>query len=264
MSETASECQRVTACIISLNEADRIADCIHSVSWCDEVLVVDSHSKDQTREIAAELGARVIERDWPGHVAQKEFAIRQALHDWVFCIDCDERVSPRLREEITALRARGFPGHSGWRFPRCTNYLGRWIRHGNWYPDRQLRLFDRRRGKWGGNNPHDRVELEGSRGELRGDLRHLPYRSLSEHLRTIDNYTTIMAEGLHARGRRAGVSDLWIRPAARFINFYVLRLGVLEGWRGFLIACLSAQYVLLKWAKLLILQRDVRPGPPPE
>jgi len=247
-----------------MNEADRIADCIRSVSWCDEVLVVDSHSQDRTREIAAELGARVIERDWPGHVAQKEFTIRQASHDWVFCIDCDERVSPKLREEIAKVRALGFPDRAGWRFPRCTNYLGRWIRHGNWYPDRQLRLFDRRRGKWGGNNPHDRVELQGAPGELTGDLQHLPYRSLSEHLKTIDNYTTIMAEGLRARGRRAGVSDLWIRPAARFVNSYFLRLGLLEGWRGFLIACLSAHYVRLKWTKLLILQRDVRPGPPPE
>ena len=254
---------RVSACIISFNEEDRIADCIRSVDWCDEVLVVDSHSQDKTREVAASLGARVIERDWPGHVAQKEFAIRNAAHDWVFCIDCDERVSPALRAEILALRARGFPGGAGWRFPRCSNYLGRWIRHGTWYPDRQLRLFDRRRGRWGGNNPHDRVELEGAPGELGCDLFHLPYRSLSEHLRTIDNYTTIMAEGLHARGRRAGVIDLVIRPAARFVNFYVLRLGFLDGWRGFLMACLAAQYVRLKWAKLLILQRDTKPGPPP-
>ncbi|HTF87225.1 MAG TPA: glycosyltransferase family 2 protein [Planctomycetota bacterium] len=254
MSDTARDLPKISACIISLNEADRIGDCLRSVSWCDEVVVVDCHSKDRTREIAAEMGARVIERDWPGHVAQKEFAIRQASHDWVFCIDCDERVSEELQVEIAELRKRGFPDKAGWRFPRCTQYLGRWIRHGNWYPDRQLRLFDRRRGKWGGNNPHDRVQLDSRPGELRGDLWHLPYRSISEHLRTIDNYTTIMAEGLHARGRKAGVSDLWIRPAARFVNSYVLRLGFLEGWRGFLIACLAAQYVRLKWAKLLILQ----------
>ncbi len=262
MSEIPRERPKVTACIISLNEEDRIADCLASVSWCDEVVVVDSHSKDRTREIAASLGARVIERDWPGHVAQKEFAIREATNEWVFCIDCDERVSAPLRAEILTLRDQGFPGRAGWRFPRCSNYLGRWIRHGTWYPDRQLRLFDRRRGKWGGNNPHDRVVLEGRPGELRGELLHYPYRSISEHLRTIDNYTTIMAEGLHARGRRAAVHDLWIRPAARFFNFYVLRLGVLDGWRGFLMACLAAQYVRLKWAKLLILQRDVRPTSP--
>lgn len=264
MSQRQQQGPKVTACIISMNEQDRIADCLRSVSWCDEVVVVDSHSQDKTREIAAEMGARVIERDWPGHVAQKEFAIRQATHDWVFCIDCDERVSKRLRREILELRAQGFPERAGWRFPRCSNYLGRWIRHGTWYPDRQLRLFDRRRGKWGGNNPHDRVELDGHPGELRGDLLHYPYRSISEHLRTIDNYTTIMAEGLHARGRRARWSDLWLRPGARFFNFYLLRLGLLDGWRGFLMACLAAQYVRLKWAKLLILQSDVRPAPPPE
>lgn len=264
MNDSASRGPKVSACIISFNEEDRIADCLRSVEWCDEALVVDSHSTDRTREIAASLGARVIERDWPGHVAQKEFAIREAQHDWVFCIDCDERVSERLRGEIEALRAAQFPVHAGWRFPRCSNYLGRWIRHGTWYPDRQLRLFDRRRGRWGGHNPHDRVELDGSRGELRGDLLHLPYRSLSEHLRTIDSYTTIMAEGLRQRGKRASPLDLWTRPALRFMNFYLLRLGFLEGWRGFLMACLAAQYVRLKWSKLLILQRDVTPGPPPE
>ena len=119
MASTGAERPKVSACIITLNEEDRIADCIRSVDWCEEVLVVDSHSADRTREVATELGARVIERDWPGHVAQKEFAIRAAAHDWVFCIDADERVSPELRAELLALRADGFAGHAGWRFPRC-------------------------------------------------------------------------------------------------------------------------------------------------
>ncbi len=259
-----SEHSKVSACIISMNEEDRIADCIASVGWCDEILVVDSHSVDRTREIAASLGARVIERDWPGHVLQKEFAVRAAAHDWVFCIDCDERLSSELQREIAALRERGFPDHAGWRSPRCSNYLGRWIKHGTWYPDRQLRLFDRRRGKWGGRDPHDRVELQGSRGELRGDLYHDPYRSISDHLRTIDNYTTIMAKGMNERGRRASSFDLWIKPAAHFVNFYFFRRAFLDGWRGILLACLSAQYVQLKYAKLKSLQSNVARGPTPD
>jgi glycosyltransferase involved in cell wall biosynthesis len=235
-SETAArERPHVSACIITLNEEDRIADCIRSVDWCDEVVVVDSHSADRTREIAAGMGARVIERDWPGHVAQKEFAIRAAHNDWVFCIDADDTV--------------------GWTMPRMSSYLGRWIRHGTWYPDLSLRLFDRRHGHWGGNDPHDRVELDGRPGRLTNRLLHHPYRNFAEHLQTIDRYTTIMAQGSWERGRRAHVSDVVLRPAVRFVRFYFLKAGFLEGWRGLLLAYLAAHYVRLKYAKLLVLQR---------
>src|SRR5260221_10751818 len=137
----------ISACVITLNEADRIDDCLRSLAWCDETVVIDSHSTDATRAHAAALGARVVERDWPGHAAQKEFAVRAARHDWVFCVDADERVSPDLRTEIQALAAQGFPGAAGWSMPRLSCYLGRSIRHGTWYPDRTLRLFDRRRGR---------------------------------------------------------------------------------------------------------------------
>jgi glycosyltransferase involved in cell wall biosynthesis len=246
----------VSACIVAMDEADRISDCLTSLSWCDEIVVVDSHSSDDTREIAAGHGARVIERDWPGHVAQKEFAIRQARHDWVFCIDADERVSPELEKEIVELRGSGFPDHAGWRMPRLSRYLGRWIRHGSWYPDRQLRLFDRRRGRWGGRDPHDRVELEGSVGELDGHLLHEPYRGLEDHLATIGRYTTTMAAELHEQGRRAHAADIVLRPAWRFFRFYVVEGGWLEGWRGLLMAYLAAHYVRLKYAKLWLIQRN--------
>ena len=246
---------RLSACIVAMDEEDRIGECLDSLAFCDEVVVVDSHSKDRTRELAAERGARVIERDWPGHVAQKEFAIRAASHDWVLCVDADERISPGLREEILALRDAGFPGSSGWRMPRLSSYLGRYLRRGAWYPDHQLRLFDRRRGRWGGHDPHDRVETDGPVGMCRSDLLHHPYRDLSEHLRTIDRYTTIMAEGLYARGVRASPADLCLRPATRFVRSYVLKLGFLEGWRGFLQASLAAHYGRMKYAKLYVLQR---------
>ena len=245
----------ISACIVACDEADRIGDCLASLAFCDELLVVDSHSRDATREIAAAAGARVIERDWPGHVAQKEFAIRAARHDWVLCLDADERVSPELRGQIEALRAAGFPGCAGYRMPRRSSYLGRWIRHGGWVPDRKLRLFDRRRGRWAGSDPHDRVSVDGAVAGLRGEILHHPYRSLAEHLETIDRYTAISAQHLYEAGRRARLLDLALRPAWRFVRFYVIQLGLLEGWRGLVLAALAAHYVRLKYAKLLVAQR---------
>jgi len=253
-----TEAARLSACVISFQEADRIGDCLRSLAFCDEIVVVDSHSTDGTPEIARALGARVIDRDWPGFVAQKEFALRAATHDFVLCLDSDERVSATLRREIEELRARGFSGAAGWTMPRCTSYLGSWIRRGGWYPDRQLRLFDRRRGHWGGHDPHDRVELDGPRGALSGDILHDAYRSFADHMRTVDRYTTIMAEGLHTRGERARSLDLVTHPLARFVRFYVLKRGCLDGWRGLLVAGMAATYAFLKYAKLLALQRGAR------
>ncbi|MEM7409068.1 MAG: glycosyltransferase family 2 protein [Myxococcota bacterium] len=246
----------VSACIIAGNEADRIGACLDSVAFCDEVLVVDSHSEDRTREIAAEHGARVIERDWPGHVAQKEFAIREAKHDWVFCIDADERVAPELRAAIERVQEGGFGNAAGYEVSRVSRYLGRWIRHGTWYPDWKLRLFDRRRGGWSGRNPHDHVRVDGPVTRLAGELEHDPYRSFSDHLRTIDTYTTTMAEEMRSEGRRARWRDVVLRPPARFFVFYVLRRGFLDGWRGLLLAYLAAHYVRLKYAKLWIAERS--------
>jgi glycosyltransferase involved in cell wall biosynthesis len=250
-----SERPRISGCIIAFNEEDRIDDCLASVEFCDEIVVVDSHSTDRTRERAAARGARVIERDWPGHVKQKEFTIRAAAHDWVLCVDADERVTPELRAEILQLREAGFPKHAGWNFPRKTFYLGQFIEHGLWYPDRQLRLFDKRRGKWSGHDPHDKAALEGSVGRLRGELLHYSYRNFDDHLRTIDKYTTIMAQGLHERGERASALDLVTHPLARFVKGYFLKRGFLDGWRGLLVAFLAAHYARLKYAKLLVMQK---------
>ncbi|MBX3027486.1 glycosyltransferase family 2 protein [bacterium] len=256
-----SDLPPISACVVTRDEADRIEDCLRSLAWCDEVVVVDSHSTDDTRQRAAALGARVIERDWPGFAAQKEFAVRAAAHDWVLVIDADERVSEPLQAAIAARRATGFAGAAAYSLPRCSQYLGRWIRHGTWYPDRSVRLFDRRRGHFAAKatyDLHERVVVDGPVAALHEDLLHIPYRSISEHLRTIDRYTTIMAEGLHARGRRAGALDLVLHPAWRFFQFYVLKAGFRDGWRGLLLAYLAAHYVRLRYAKLLALQGDGR------
>jgi glycosyltransferase involved in cell wall biosynthesis len=259
---------RLSGVVITRDEADRIADCLASLAFCDDLVVLDSGSTDDTRAIAAAAGARVCEHAFDSFGPQKNRAVALAAHDWVLCIDADERVGARLRDEMIALRDAGFPGCAGWTAPRLSRYLGVWIRHGTWYPDRQLKLYDRRRGRWAGDAPHERVHLDadaGPPGALKGDLEHHPYRSLEEHLRTIDRYTTTMARGLHARGRRASGWDLVLHPAARFLRSYVLKRGFLLGWRGLLLACLAAHYVQVKYAKLLVLQRaDVERPPPGE
>ncbi len=252
---------QISACLVAMNEADRIGDCLASLDFCDEIIVVDSHSTDATREIAAAAGARVIERDWAGHRAQKQFAVEQANHDWILALDADERLSVELRREIIALREAGFAGLAGWSMPRLSHHLGTWIRYGSWYPNRQLRLFDRRRGCWGGGDPHDRWVTQGRVGRLRSDLRHVPYRSFDEHIRTLNQYASVSAARMHEQGRRARIADILLRPPQRFVRGFVLKRGFLLGWRGLILACLDAHSVWLKYTRLMVLQRTREQDP---
>lgn len=246
----------ISACIISMNEADRIGDCLASLDFCDEVVVIDSHSTDETRALAAAAGAQVIERDWSGFTAQKQFAVESATHDWVLCIDADERVEPALAEEIKALAAQDFPGAAAWNMPRLTMWQGMWIRGGTWYPDRQLRLFDRRRGSWQGGVVHEKAVINGEVKQLGGHLLHHSYRDLDDHLGTISKYTDLGAQKLQAKGRRATYSDLWLRPAVRFFRFFIIGRGFMMGWRGLSLSMLAAHYVHLKYLRLMISQRQ--------
>jgi glycosyltransferase involved in cell wall biosynthesis len=247
----------LSAVIITHNEADRIEACIASLTFCDEILIVDSHSTDATRELATAAGARVIERDWPGYRSQKEFAIRAATHDWVLCLDADERVTPRLRAEIETLRASGFPTHAGWDMPFLLNYFGAFLRHGLTYPDRHLRLIDRRRGGWAGKEIHEHLSITGSIGHLRGDIEHFAYRSLSHQLTKLERYAELMARELHTRGKKAGVIKILFRPAWRFFSGYILKLGFLDGWRGLVLSLVEANYVRQKYIKLFLLGRGL-------
>jgi len=249
----------LSACIITFNEADRIEACLRSVAFCDEIIVVDSHSSDATRELAAALGARVIERDWPGYRSQKQFAVEAARFDWVLCVDADERVSPRLRAEITALRAQGFATAAGWSIPRITEYFGRFLRHGNAYPDRLVRLFDRRRGGWCGNEIHENTRVAGRVGRLRGHLEHFAYRSLSDHQQRMQRYADLMAQVLYAQGRRCGLTRVLLNAQWRFVRGYLLRLGFLDGWRGLVFALIESSYVRRKYLGLYIRSRGL-PG----
>ncbi|MBV8341307.1 MAG: glycosyltransferase family 2 protein [Gammaproteobacteria bacterium] len=249
----------LSACVITFNEADRIDACLRSLEFCDEIVVVDSHSSDGTRERAAALGARVIERDWPGYRSQKQYAVDAARHEWVLCLDADERVSEALRAEIVALRSAGFAACAGWSVPRITAYFGRFLRHGNAYPDRLVRLFDRRRGGWRGYEIHENTRISGSIGRLRGHLEHFPYRSLTDHQNRLQRYADLMAQALYQDGRRCGLTRVLLNPQWRFLRGYLLRLGFLDGWRGLVFALIEAGYVRRKYLGLYMRSRGL-PG----
>jgi glycosyltransferase involved in cell wall biosynthesis len=240
----------LSAVVLAKDEERQLGAALDSVSFCDEVLVVDAGSSDRTCELAQAAGARVIvNAPWPGFVAQRRFATRAARHDWVLAVDADERVTPALREQIRALQERGFD-RAGYRIGRVAFYLGRWIRATDWYPDTQLRLFDRRRGDWQGGLVHESVQVEGAVGRLSGELEHHPYEDISDHVVTIDRYTTLWAEQAYEAGRRSG--SLSAAGAAGFALFrnYVLRRGFLLGSAGLTVSMLNAYYTYLKLAKL--------------
>jgi glycosyltransferase involved in cell wall biosynthesis len=249
---------RVTVTIITLDEADHIAAAIDSVAWADEVIVVDSGSADDTVAIARAKGARTEVRAWTGYVDQKNFAAGLASHDWVFSLDADERVTAALAREVRAVLT-GEPPVAGYRVPRVTYHLGRWIRTTDFYPDYQTRLYDRRRARWQGRHVHESVTVQGPSGRLASELEHLSYRDLSDHLDRINSYSSLAARQMHEGGRRAGPFDLLVHPPAAFVRNYVLRRGFLDGAAGLTLSIVNAYSVFLKFAKLWELQQ-VQPG----
>jgi glycosyltransferase involved in cell wall biosynthesis len=219
------------------------------VAWADEIVVVDSESTDATVAIARRYTSRVVVRPWPGYVDQKNHAAALASHDWILSIDADERLSPDLAGEIREL-LRQDPTAPGYRLPRVTFYLGRWIRSTDWYPDRQLRLYDRRRGRWTGRRVHESVKVDGPAVDLRGELQHHAYRDIAHHLQTLDRYSTLAAIEMREAGRTPGWSDLALHPAAAFLRNYLLRGGFRDGIPGLVVSLLNATYVAVKFAKL--------------
>lgn len=239
----------LSAVIIARDEADRIATAVRSVAFADEVVVLDSGSSDDTAAIARAGGARVVETDWPGHVAQKNRALAEARGDWVLSVDADEEVTPALRAAIEAAVANP-GGRVGFRVARRNVWLGRPLSHGGWFPDRRVRLVARSAARWEGVDPHDHLVVDGAIGDLGGELVHVPYRSLREHLATVDRYTARSAEGLRAQGRRAGWGDLLLRPPWHLFRALVLQQGLRDGVAGVVVASIGALYVLLKWARV--------------
>ena len=244
---------RISAVVITFNEADHIAACLQSLAFCDELLVVDSRSSDGTPDIASAAGARVISRDWPGYRSQKEFAVRAASHDWVLCLDADERVTPELRREIEDLRRGGFAGLAGASMRWRMSYLGGRLRFGTQPGRWLLRLFDRRLGGWRGYQVHEHVKVAGKVARLRGKLKHRPYRSYEHQLEKYGHYSTLMASELAAAGQCGSALRIMFSPWWCFVRGYIIKLGFLDGWRGLVFACTEASYVRQKHIKLLLM-----------
>jgi glycosyltransferase involved in cell wall biosynthesis len=252
----------LTVTVITRNEAAHIAAALESVAWADEIIVVDSRSTDDTVALARGRATQVEVRDWPGYGAQKNHAADLAANDWILSIDADERVTPDLAAEIRALLATE-PSARGYRIPRITNYLGRWITTTDWYPDYQLRLYDRRAGRWSARRVHESVDLQGAPGQLRHDLQHYAYRDMSHHLATIDRYTTLAAGQAFADGQRSSALAAAIHGALAFLRNYILRRGFMDGSVGLIVSVLNSYYVFLKLAKLVERQRGKTPTPRP-
>jgi glycosyltransferase involved in cell wall biosynthesis len=252
---------KISATIITFNEAENIRAACESVAWADEVLVVDSRSNDRTREIANECGARVIERDWPGFAAQKQFATDSATHDWVFSLDADERVSDELRASVLALRDGDESRLAdGYRVARRSFYMGRWIKGGGWYPDYQLRFYDRRRGRWEGAYVHESVKMSaGSRVEtVAGDLLHFSVRDAAHHHRMIgERYAPLAARRMFEAERRTTPLRIATAGPAAFIRSFVLKGGFRDGLAGLAIARFAAHHAFLKHLMLWEMQRAV-------
>jgi glycosyltransferase involved in cell wall biosynthesis len=254
---------QVTAAIITFNEEANIGDAIGSVSWADEILVVDSESTDRTREIAEQMGASVISRPWPGFSAQKQFAVDQAQHDMIFSLDADERVSPALADEIGKVLAGGRSA-DGYRIPRLSYYMGRAIRHGGWYPDHQLRLFDRRKGRWKNLLIHESFAMDkGARVEaLAGDILHFSVKSAGYHHRMIgERYAPLAAKQAFDQGKRTSFPRIALSGPAAFLRTYVLKLGVLDGLPGLAIAWFAAHHAFLKQIMLMEMQQQHEADP---
>jgi glycosyltransferase involved in cell wall biosynthesis len=248
----------LSATIIAHNEAQNIARAIRSLSLADEVLVVDAGSTDDTPRLAASLGARVVVHPWAGFAAQKNFACQQARYDWILSLDADEELSADAQAALARWKVAE-PGATGYRFARRARYLGRWILHSGWYPDYKLRLFDRRQGRWVGDYVHESVAVEGAVETLPGEILHYTCDSLDGHRKRIEFYTDLAAREMFERGGRVGFLCRQLTPPWIFFSTYFLRLGVLDGYQGFLIAWMAARYVRRKYTKWAELRAEKSP-----
>ena len=243
---------QLSVVVIAYNEERSIARCLDSVKdLADEIIVVDSYSTDKTCEICTSRGAKVIQNKFDGHIQQKNFALEKATFQHVLSLDADEVLSDELRTSIAAAKSEW--RYDGYRMNRLTNYCGAWIRHGGWYPDRKIRLFDKSKGKWTGINPHDRYELSDPHdpvGFLRGDILHYSYHSISDHIKQVDYFTEISAQVLFEKRKKCSFVRQIISPAFRFVRDYFLKCGFLDGYYGFVISMISSHAVFLKYTKL--------------
>ena len=246
---------QISGLVITYNEEHNIARCLKSMqSVCDEIIVIDSGSTDSTCEIAVSFAAKVFTNPFPGHIEQKNHAIEKANFDYVLSLDADEELEEQLIKQIIEFKKN--PNVDGVMFNRVTRYVDQWIYHCDWYPDTKLRLWNKNKGKWGGVNPHDIVEMQPDSKiqKLKGDLRHYSYNSISEHIIQTNKFTTIAAHAAYKNGVRSNLFKIVTRPFLKFLKDYFLRLGFLDGKYGFVICYINSLSALLKYAKIKDLQ----------
>lgn len=251
----------VSACIISGAEAHRIARALESIApWASEIIVVlNADVQDGTEQIASKYGAKVFREAWKGFIGQKNSAAEKATQPWLLNLDADETVSPALAAEIAQVVSQPQAAFAAYEFPRCSRYCGRWIRHGDWYPDRVCRLWKKGAARWTGTDPHARLEVNGITGRLRSDLLHYSNDTIARQIAKIAPYQEDFARERVAQGRSAGLFELVIRPGWRFLRAYFIRLGFLDGWQGFYIAALSSFSTLTRYALVREAREQKRP-----
>ena len=247
---------KISVAIITFNEESHIRRTLESVRpFADQVLVVDSHSQDDTVAISRQMGAEVMERAFEGYIEQKNFALDQCRYNYVFSLDGDEVVGPELCQSILSVKSQ-WDG-SGYSLNRCTHYVDQWIRHCGWYPDKKIRLVDRRYARWSGVNPHDTLQLNEDAGpiHLNGDLLHYSYSSISDHVRQTNQFTTISARAHFQKGIRSNLFKIITRPILKFLRDYFWKRGFLDGYYGFVICSINSLSSFLKYVKIYELQR---------
>lgn len=252
---------KISACIISYNEEKKIEDCLRSLDGvADEIIVVDSLSGDATRDIARNYTDRIFEQAFLGHVEQKNLAVSKASHDWILSLDCDERLSDELKAGILAIKD-ALDKTDAYRMARKTFYVYRWLNH-CWYPDKKVRLFNKHKAHWGGVNPHDRVVVDSGRiSDLRGDILHYSFDSISAHLQTLDKFTEIGAGEIIKRGKKVNLLSPFTHATWTFIRMYILRLGFMDGFAGLVASLLSFVHVFVKYSKVIFYRRrGAEPG----
>jgi len=249
---------KLSVITITYNEEENIRDCLESVKWSDEIVIVDSFSSDKTVEIALRYTPRVFQNRWTNFSQQKSLALKKASNEWVLSIDADERVTPELKEEILGILNSQSHPFDGYYIGRRNHYLGKFIRHCGWYPDYQLRLFRKGKGRFNERSVHESVVMDGQKGYLKFFLNHYSYRSLSDHLNRIDRFTSLAAEEMFTDGKRARTFDFLFRPLTRFVRMYLIKRGYLDGVYGLIVSIMGSFYVFLKYLKLWELSRGKR------
>ncbi|NQU39513.1 MAG: glycosyltransferase family 2 protein [Lentisphaerae bacterium] len=253
---------RISVCITAGNEERNIRRCLESVTWASEIIVVDSFSKDRTVEICREYTNLVYQHRWLGYIGQKNLIKDLASGSWILFIDADEEISPGLRDEIlNEFRSNGSEQHDGYEFPRMVRYLQRWIRHGDWYPDIKLRLFRKSKGRCGGREPHDRIQVDGAVKRLKNPIYHYTYTDIEDQIASMNKFSSITVDGQFEDGRPFRMADMMTRPFLRFLRGYFLKRGFMDGMPGFIVAMSSAYGVFAKYAKLWERHLNARLGP---